>query len=79
MLKRLRASLANPSSIPQYRKDKIFLVLLYMVILSFIARMMNNKLTYYILFVVIALIMSIEITSAIFEAIREEKEEDDWE
>jgi hypothetical protein len=38
---------------------------------------MNNKLTYYLLFVIIALIMSIEITSAIFEARREEKEEDD--
>ena len=37
MLKRLRASLANPSSIPQYRHDNVFLVLLYMVILSFIA------------------------------------------
>ena len=37
MLKRLRASLANPSSIPQYKNDNIFLVLLYIVILSFIA------------------------------------------
>ena len=37
MLKRIRASLANPSSIPQYKNDIIFLVLLYIVILSFIA------------------------------------------
>ena len=37
MLKRLRASLANPSSIPQYKNDNIFLVLLYMFVLCFIA------------------------------------------
>ena len=37
MLKRIRASLANPSSIPQYKDDNIFLVLLYMFVLCFIA------------------------------------------
>lgn len=36
MLKRIKASLANPSSIPLFRKDNIFLVLLYLVVLSFI-------------------------------------------
>lgn len=37
MLKRLRASLANPSSISQYRNDNVVLVILYVVLLSFIA------------------------------------------
>jgi len=36
MLKRLRASLANPSSIPQFRKDNVILVILYIFVLSFI-------------------------------------------
>ena len=37
MFRRLKASLANPSSIPLYRKDNIFLVLLYILALCFIA------------------------------------------
>lgn len=70
--------LTNEVEDPSIRYDQIYGKVIYKtVVLSFIARMMNNKLTYYILFVIIALIMSIEITSAIFEARREEKEEDD--
>lgn len=37
MLRRLRASLANPSSIPEYKNDNIFLVLLYMIVFCFLA------------------------------------------
>ncbi len=37
MFKRIKASLANPSSIPNYRKDNIGLVLLYIVLLCFLA------------------------------------------
>jgi len=37
MLKRLRASMANPSAIPQYKGDNVLLVLLYIIVLSFIA------------------------------------------
>lgn len=70
--------IGNDIEDPEIKYEQIYGKVIYKtVILSFIARMMNNKLTYYVLFVVIALIMSIEITSAIFEARREEKEEDD--
>ncbi len=70
--------LINEVEDPEIKYDQIYGKVVYKtIILSFIARMMNNKLTYYVLFVAIAIIMSIEITSAIFEARREEKEEDD--
>ena len=62
---------------PSIRYEQIYGKVVYKTcVLSFIAKLMNNKLTYYILFTIIALIMSIEITSAIFEARREAKEED---
>ena len=70
--------LINEVEDPEITYEQIYGKVIYKTfVLSFIARMMNNKLTYYILFVAIAIIMSIEITSAIFEARREEKEEDD--
>lgn len=37
MFKRIKASLANPSSIPYYKDDNFFLVLLYMIVLCFLA------------------------------------------
>lgn len=37
MLRRLRASLANPSSISDYKNDNLFLVLLYMIVFCFLA------------------------------------------
>jgi len=71
--------ISNDVDDPEIRYDQVYGKVIYKTyLLSFIAKMMNNKLTYYLLFVIIALIMSIEITSAIFEARREEKEEDDW-
>ena len=70
--------ISNDVDDPEIRYDQVYGKVIYKTyLLSFIAKMMNNKLTYYLLFVIIALIMSIEITSAIFEARREEKEEDD--
>lgn len=70
--------LANEIEDPEIEYEQIYGKVVYKsIILSIIAKMMNNKLTYYILFSMIALIMSIEITSAIFEARREVKEEDD--
>ena len=67
--------LTNDVEDPEISYEQVYGKVVYKTfLLSFIARMMNNKLTYYILFVAIALIMSIEITSAIFEARREEKE-----
>ncbi len=37
MFRRIKASLANPSAIPNYRKDNIGLVLLYIIMLCFLA------------------------------------------
>ena len=47
-----------------------------MIILSAIAKLMNNQLTYYILFTMVALIISIEIVSTLFE-LNDGKEEDE--
>ena len=47
-----------------------------MIILSAIAKLMNNQLTYYILFTFVALVVSIEIVSSLFDT-SEEKEEDE--
>ena len=76
-VKFITKGLANEVEDPSIRYDQIYGKVVYKTfVLSFIAKLMNNKLTYYILFTLIALIMSIEITSAIFEARREAKEED---
>ena len=76
-VKFITKGLANEVEDPIIRYDQIYGKVVYKTfVLSFIAKLMNNKLTYYILFILIALIMSIDITSAIFEARREAKEED---
>ena len=70
--------LANNVSDPEIRYDQIYGKVIYKtIILSFIARMMNNQLSYYILYTVVALIISIEIVSWVFEARSEAKEEDE--
>lgn len=70
--------LANSISDPEIRYDQIYGKVIYKtIILSFIARMMNNQLSYYILYTAVALIISIEIVSWVFEARSEAKEEDE--
>jgi len=65
--------LANNVSDPEIRYDQIYGKVIYKTIfLSAIAKLMNNQLTYYILFTLVALIISIEIVSAIF--VSDEKE-----
>lgn len=70
--------LANDISDPEIRYDQIYGKVVYKtILLSFIAKMMNNQLTYYFLYFVVGLIISIEIVTWIFEAKREAKEENE--
>ena len=66
--------LANNISDPEIRYDQIYGKVVYKtVLLSFIAKLMNNQLSYYILFTLVALIISIEIVSSLFRG--DDKEE----
>lgn len=68
---------ANEVDDPEIRYDQIYGKVVYkMIILSAIAKLMNNQLTYYILFTMVALIISIEIVSTLFE-LNDGKEEDE--
>ena len=70
--------LANEISDPEISYDQIYGKVVYKtIILSFIAKMMNNQLSYYILYTLVALIISLEIVTWIFEAKSEAKEEDE--
>lgn len=61
--------LANYLSDPEIRYDQIYGKVIYKtVFLSFIAKLMNNRLSYYLLFTIVALIISIEIVSMIFDS-----------
>ena len=67
--------LANNVSDPEIRYDQIYGKVIYKtIILSFIAKLMNNQLSYYILFTLVALIISIEIVSSLFISDDDEKE-----
>ena len=69
--------LANSISDPEIGYDQIYGKVIYKtIVLSFIAKLMNNQLSYYILFTCVALIISIEIVSAVFD-VKNEKEEDE--
>lgn len=60
--------LANNVSDPEITYDQIYGKVIYKtVLLSFIAKLMNNQLSYYILFTLVALIISIEIVSSLFK------------
>lgn len=68
---------ANYIDDPEISYDQIYGKVIYkMIILSAIAKLMNNQLTYYILFTFVALVVSIEIVSSLFDT-SEEKEEDE--
>ena len=68
--------IANSIDDPEISYSQIYGKVVYkMVFLSFIAKLMNNQLTYYILFTLVALIVSIEIVSSLY--IRDGKEEDE--
>ena len=58
--------------------DQIYGKVVYKTaILSYIGRIINNKYVYYISFIVIGLIVSIELVSAIFESKREDDDADE--
>ena len=70
--------IANEVEDPRIRYDQIYGKVVYKtIVLSAIAKLMNNQLTYYILFTLVALIISIEIASAMFAKDDKESEEDD--
>ena len=69
--------IANQIEDPEIRYDQIYGKVIYKtILLSAIAKLMNNQLTYYVLFTLIALIISIEIVSSLFDK-ENEKEEDE--
>ena len=47
------------------------------IFLSLIAKLMNNQLSYYLLFIIVGVIISIDIVSAMFDSDDEEEEEDE--
>lgn len=70
--------IVNELSDPVINYNQIYGKVIYKTyILSFIAKLLNNKLTYYLLFASVALIISIQVVSAMFEPDEEESEEDD--
>jgi signal peptidase len=72
--------IANEIEDPRIRYDQIYGKVIYKtIVLSAIAKLMNNQLTYYVLFTLVALIISIEIVGAIFTKDDKESEEDDGE
>ena len=59
--------LANVAEDPEIEYSQIYGKVVYkFVFLTFLAKLMNNQLSYYVLFVAVALIISIEIASAMF-------------
>ena len=71
--------LQNEESDPEISYDQIYGKIVYKtIVFSFLAKLMNNKLTYYLLFALVALIISIQIVSAMFDSDDEEEEENDW-
>ena len=67
--------LANNVSDPEISYDQIYGKVVYKtILLSFIAKLMNNQLSYYILFTLVALIISLEIVSSLFIHDDDEKE-----
>ena len=70
--------IANSSADPEITYDLIYGKVIYKTfLLSALAKLMNNQLSYYLLFVTVALIISIDIVSAMFDDSDEEKEEDE--
>ncbi len=69
--------IANMEKDPEITYDNVIGKVVYKtVILSFFGRLMTNSLSYYILFMVVGLIVSIEIVSSMFDS-DDEKEEDE--
>lgn len=65
--------LANPIADPEINGSQIFGKVIYKTVLfSFLCRLMNNMITYYLLFAVVALMVSFQVVKIIYD-----KEDDD--
>ena len=70
--------IANVAEDPEITYDQIYGKVVYRtVFLSLIAKLMNNQLSYYLLFIIVGVIISIDIVSAMFDSDDEEEEEDE--
>lgn len=69
--------LANAVEDPEIEYSQIYGKVVYkFIFLSFLAKLMGNQLSYYILFVVVALIISIEVMTAMFSHDDDEDDEE---
>lgn len=69
--------LANYVEDPEISYDQVYGKVIYkFVLLSALAKMMNNQLSYYIIFVLVAMIISIEVMSSMFHTEEDEEEGD---
>ena len=70
--------IANAVEDPEISYSQIYGKVVYKtVFLSFLARLMSKPLTYYLLFLTVGVIISIDIVSAIFDSDDDEEEEED--
>ena len=68
---------ANEVSDPEITYDQIYGKVVYkMVFLSLLSRLLNSQLSYYLIFITVGIIVSIEIVSSMFDS-SGEKEEDE--
>ena len=69
--------IANELQDPEISYDQVYGKVVYKTIfLSFIARLMNNQLSYYLLFMIVGVVISVDIVSAIFDDDEEEEEDE---
>jgi len=65
---------------PSITYDQIYGKVIYKTtILSYVSGLIRNRIVYYVSFIVIGLLVSIELVSAIFEGKREDDDADEWE
>ena len=68
--------IANEISDPEISYDQIYGKVIYKtIVLSFLGKLMSRTISYYILFMIVAVIISFEIVSSMFDSDREEDED----
>ena len=68
--------IANKISDPEITYDQIYGKVIYKtIVLSFLGKLMNRTISYYILFMIVGVIISFEIVSSMFDSDREEDED----
>jgi len=69
--------IANSAADPEIEYDQIYGKVIYRThILSFLGKLMSKQWSYYVLFAVVGIVVSIEIVSSMFESDEEEEEND---